>query len=195
MVFGPDILLPNMTISVGCHEGGHALVNSRRLELLDQAVAAWRDERERLGPEFSTFAEFSGEVTGRFYYNDDHKKAVMRRAPRFCAILEGDLELVKRRSSLSSEMKASETLYLGEDGSAIYDVQKDVVDVWLTLNKRVVMGGLGRDGRMMSLNGRTWKIGGLTLSTSKIVEVPEKTAAAAKAFLRSKGVTLPHVMS
>lgn len=196
MVFGPGILLPSPALSVGCHEGGHALVNSRRLDRIGDAVAAWRGEREQMPEEFRTFAEFSGEVTGRFYYGDDeHKKELLRRAPQFCAILEGDKMRIERRANLSSAVKTSETLYFGEDGSAIYDIQKDVIDVWLTVNKKVVMGAIVRDGRMMKLKSHTWGIGGLTLSTSKIVEIPEKTAAAVKAFLRSKGVTLPHVMS
>jgi len=196
MVFGSGVLLDSPTISVGAHEGGHALVNARGLALMDSAIAAWKAEQMKMEEDFRTFSEFSGEATARFYYDENTTRKVLEDlAPRFSAILEEDQRLIQRRANLSTSVPRSEMLYRGPEGGAVYDPSKDAIDIWLTLDGEVIMGGLGRDGKMAKIKCDSRSFGGLTVATTKIVTVPENTTSKVREFLRSKGVTLPHVMS
>lgn len=92
------------------------------------------------------------------------------------------------------ELARSVTNYQGPEGHATYLPDRDLVDVWATIEGEVIVASLDRDGRLWSLDSQVHvDQPTLFISASGVVERTAEEAERVKAFLRSMGFSLPHV--
>ena len=89
-----------------------------------------------------------------------------------------------------------EFLYRGLEGVVTHNLDTGRIAFCLNLGSDVEMGAINADGILSSFEGDSLALSnGIWISKSEVKVWTAEEAEPYKAFLRSKGITLPHVMS
>ncbi len=191
MLFRPPLLLAQDRDlrKVAFHETGHAIYRALNLEGDEEVVRAYLRENHRLPQTFrKNESEFVAEGF-RFYHSNWVLRAYLSaRASTLHGIIAGRMNAVRLQET-------PDLLFEGPEGVAGLDEDLDRVVFVLDVGRGLTEAEVDHRGRMRSFSGHSESDGGIHVawSTQK-VWTPEE-AEPYKAFLRSKGVTLPHVMS
>ena len=84
--------------------------------------------------------------------------------------------------------------YNGPEGAAGYAPASDTITVMLRLDGEGTRADIFRDGTILVRESKSRKIGPVKVFADRQVEMEENKASRLRAFLRSKGFTMPHVM-
>ena len=191
MLFRPPLLLEQGRDlrEAALHEAGHAIYRALNLEADEEITSAYLRENQRLPRTFrKDESEFVAEGF-RFYYSNWVLRAYLSaRASRLHGIISGRMNAVRLQET-------PELLFDGPEGVAGLDEELDRVVFVLDVGRGPTEAEVDRRGQVRSYGGHSESDEGFHVawSTQKIW-TPEE-AEPYKAFLRSKGVTLPHVMS
>ena len=188
------------------HETGHALHRSitrkgprKQRRALRDALREAFDKRSSLLPKsFHTSpTEFLAEGADWYHKNKRTRGLLKLLAPRLHAILDPKDEVL---SLMELDIRALEedgitVLYYGAEGFAATGGGDDEITFSLNLGNGQEGETLRPDGTILTHGGGSKKIGHIRATWPTLKVWTPEEAEPYKAFLRSKGVTLPHVMS
>jgi SPP1 gp7 family putative phage head morphogenesis protein len=127
-----------------------------------------------------------------------HAIGIQVLAPTLSGIVGSSSEVLALMESLEVDLweKAGCTvLYFGPEGFAVKGPDSDEILFSLNLGNGQEGETLCPDGTILTHGGGCKKVGGIHISWPEFKTWTPEEAEPYKAFLRSKGVTLPHVMS
>jgi hypothetical protein len=209
MVFVTDRLAKWKTAEIAWaarHETGHARHRAitrkgsrkQRRALRKALQEAFDSRSSRLPKAFhKSPAEFLAEGTDWYHRNWLTRGMLKRRAPQLHAILDSKAKVL---SLMESDISALEEdgivlLYDGPEGFAATWEGTDEILFSLNLGDGQEGETIRPDGTIETHGGKCERFGGITISRPILKVWTPEEAEPYKAFLRSKGVTLPHVMS
>ena len=170
------------------HESGHAIARILGLVEDPEVLAAFEAERLGLADSFQVSpSEFLAEGFAYHHYSTLEASSLQLLAPRLSGIISGKMVRLQ-----SNEV---EILWQGPEGHALAGGGEDRLVFALNLGEGVHMGHIHPDGRTISFGGGSASRGEVHVSWSDEKHWTSEEAEPYKAFLRSKGITLPHVMS
>ena len=173
---------------VARHETGHAVYRALGLESDPDIEKAFVLESPRLRKSFQrSKSEFVAEGFDQYYSGWVARQMLWFSARRLHGIIGG--KMIELRG------QEANVLYQGAEGVVVGGGTGDNLCFTLDVGYGVEMAEIWPDGTMISYGGGEKKFSTITVSwPEEKVWTPEE-AEPYKAFLRSKGVTLPHVMS
>ena len=167
------------------HESGHVVADLEGLVNDPAAVAAYEAEKGNLPRSFRKgISEFLAQGFAFHRYSSADAGNIGLLAPLLAAIVR------TRMAHLASDVHI---LWQGPEGHALVADNDSRIVFALKLGKEVEMGHIFPDGRVESFGGGSIEIAGLKISWPEQWTWKAKKSSRLKAFLRSKGVTLPHV--
>jgi len=186
------------------HETGHALHRSitrkgprkQRRALRKALQEAFDSRSSRLPKAFhKSPAEFLAEGADWYHKNWLTRGMLKRRAPQLHAILDSKAKVL---SLMESDISALEEdgivlLYDGPEGFAATGAGEEDIIFSLNLGNGQEGETLRPDGTILTHGGGSKKIGRIRATWPTLKVWTPEEAEPYKAFLRSKGVTLPHV--
>jgi len=193
IAFRPQVLtVSHKSSCAAVHELGHAVDTILGLSQLPEVVQAWRKESGMLGPPFDTdIREFVGEAVGLFCTQE----RMLATMPRIHGIIRERDRALRERFGMLMEADGVSDFYNGPEGAAGYVPASDTITVMLRLDGEGTRADIFRDGTILVRESKSRKIGPVMVFADRQVEMEESKASRLRAFLRSKGFTLPHVMS
>lgn len=196
IAFRPKALtVEHRSKSVAFHELGHGLDDLLGLSALPEVVNAWKAEASKLGPPFTdSTREFVAEAAARFYYPGEGL-ILQSATPQIHGIIQEQDGVLGERFGLLMAPENSENFYSGPEGAAGYVPTSDTITAMLRLDGEGMLADIYRDGTILVRESRSKRIGPITWCADRLVEMEPTKASKLRAFLRSHGFNLPHVMS
>ena len=173
---------------VARHETGHAVYRALGLDSDPDVEKAFLSESSGLRESFrKSKSEFVAEGFDQYYSGWFARLRLWFSARKLHGIIGG--RMIELRG------QEAKVLYQGVEGVVVGGGKGDNLCFTLDIGFGVEMADIWPDGTMISYGGGEKKFSTITVAwPEEKVWTPEE-AEPYKAFLRSKGVTLPHVMS
>lgn len=188
LYFRPSLLAGDDVRWAALHETGHAVYRTLKLDTDLSVVEAYLAEAS--GRPLNSQINESEFVADGFawYHTPNMQDLLWLEAPKLYAIVD-------ERMAMLRNVGDKQVLFQGKEGAALYNPTDNLIAMSIDVGQgKIGALYLYEDGTMVCFGGGATEGGAVKIGWSTQRDLTPEEAEPYKAFLRSKGVTLPHVM-